>query len=299
MSQPRIDPPRITKPLQLLAAWLAGLIVTNGTFLGAAATISTPQWIPICLVIAAIFNVPLFLVCIFVLQTKYRPEMQEDTYYARYLDSQTLTIRSSEGIDISQLRTDIYEGNARTLEIIESLRGRLATLIDSIDSTSNSGSQLKLQALNAQLDDVSETIADAKQRAEWGRYEISLNNLLPRYDDISQALAALSIQVTHTFGSTSHDPEQPKVGILSFGRTVDLSAIRELVTMLSPLGISALSYSEGDERAANIYIGSYIYHDGPQAYTPVHGEVEETLFNQQMTIQKFQGFLKQRVRRKG
>jgi hypothetical protein len=29
----RIDPERVTKPIQLLAAWLVGLIVVDGSFL--------------------------------------------------------------------------------------------------------------------------------------------------------------------------------------------------------------------------------------------------------------------------
>ncbi|MEZ7011596.1 hypothetical protein ACB042_19205 [Aeromonas sp. S13(2024)] len=83
--QPKIEPHRITKPIQLLGAWLVGLIIVNGSFLGAAITIDTPIWLKSTLVIAAIANVPVFLICIFLLQTRFRPEMQEDSYYHEYL----------------------------------------------------------------------------------------------------------------------------------------------------------------------------------------------------------------------
>lgn len=85
MSEPEITPHKITKPIQLLAAWLGGLAVVDGSFLTAAATIETPTWVPGALVVASIVNVPLFIFSVFLLQTKFRPEMQEDSYYSEYL----------------------------------------------------------------------------------------------------------------------------------------------------------------------------------------------------------------------
>jgi len=81
-----IVPHRITKPIQLLAAWLTGLSIINASFLTAARLIQTPQWLPTLLVIAAVVNVPVFIISLFLLQTRFRPEMQEDTYYAKYLE---------------------------------------------------------------------------------------------------------------------------------------------------------------------------------------------------------------------
>jgi len=81
-----IVPHRITKPIQLLAAWLAGLAIVNGSFLSAAGLLHSPTWLPALLTIAAVLNVPLFIVSLFLLQTKFRPEMQEDTYYSKWLE---------------------------------------------------------------------------------------------------------------------------------------------------------------------------------------------------------------------
>ena len=86
MAKAEISPQKITKPIQLLAAWLAGLSIIDGAFLTAAASISSPSWIPGFLCIAAVINVPLFLISLFILQTRFRPEMQEDTYYSKYLE---------------------------------------------------------------------------------------------------------------------------------------------------------------------------------------------------------------------
>lgn len=81
----KIEPHRITKPIQLLGAWLVGLIIVNGSFLGTAIVIDTPIWLRSTLVISAVANVPVFLISIFLLQTRFRPEMQEDSYYHEYL----------------------------------------------------------------------------------------------------------------------------------------------------------------------------------------------------------------------
>lgn len=83
--QKGIDPKSITKPIQLVAAWLAGLVLVDSAFLFAATALVSIPWAAASLVIASIINVPLFLISIFLLQTKFRPEMQEDHYYHEYL----------------------------------------------------------------------------------------------------------------------------------------------------------------------------------------------------------------------
>jgi hypothetical protein len=87
MTDRNIEPSKITKPIQLLAAWLAGLVLVNGSFLAAANALTTPAWASGILVVAAVLNVPLFLAALFLLQTKFRPEMQEDEFYSKYLHS--------------------------------------------------------------------------------------------------------------------------------------------------------------------------------------------------------------------
>ncbi|MCP3721771.1 hypothetical protein M3I53_01290 [Paraburkholderia sp. CNPSo 3272] len=85
MDNQRINPEKVTKPIQLLAAWLVGLIVVNASFLLAAQQISHPTWAASLLVISSVVNVPIFIGALFLLQTKFRPQMQEDSYYSQYL----------------------------------------------------------------------------------------------------------------------------------------------------------------------------------------------------------------------
>ena len=100
-----IQPDKITKPIQLLGAWLAGLLAIDSCFLIAAARMDQGSWESMALVIAAIGNVPLFLAAVFLLQTKFRPELQEDAYYSTYINQKTSAKVhvSREEIGLSQL----------------------------------------------------------------------------------------------------------------------------------------------------------------------------------------------------
>jgi len=108
MNNHKITPEKVTRPMQLLAAWLTGLVIVDGSFLLTAVQIQQRAWIAGVLVIAAILNVPLFLLCIYRLQTKFRPEMQEDSYYSRYLDKKySVGVSSVESIDVEKRAEDM------------------------------------------------------------------------------------------------------------------------------------------------------------------------------------------------
>ena len=108
MKGTKIIPDKITKPIQLLGAWLAGLFSIDSCFLIAAANMDKGSWESMALVIAAIANVPLFLIAVFILQTKFRPELQEDSYYSTYLSQKT-----NEPISISKTQAHLIEIHQR------------------------------------------------------------------------------------------------------------------------------------------------------------------------------------------
>ncbi|NOS70275.1 MAG: hypothetical protein HOP33_10130 [Verrucomicrobia bacterium] len=85
MNTPKIEPHRITTPIQLMAVWFAGLVILVMVFIGGAAYVTTPTWIAGMLTIAAVTCVPVFLFCVFLLQTAFRPQLQEDKYYSDWL----------------------------------------------------------------------------------------------------------------------------------------------------------------------------------------------------------------------
>lgn len=112
MSRQEIQPQKVTRPFQLLAAWLVTLIALDGAFLTGARMVTEPPWISAMLSIAAVVNVPLFLLSMFLLQTRFRPEMQDDKYYANYLKERLETSQvavkltermTASGLDIQSL----------------------------------------------------------------------------------------------------------------------------------------------------------------------------------------------------
>lgn len=90
MTEPKIEPHRITKPIQMLAVWFAALVFVIGEFLAAAGLITSPSWVAPMLAIAAVVFVPVFLIAAFLMQTRFRTHLQEDSYYSKWLEKQEL-----------------------------------------------------------------------------------------------------------------------------------------------------------------------------------------------------------------
>ncbi len=114
MEKQQIHPDKITKPIQLLGAWLVGLLTVDAAFLFAASSMDANSWQSGALTIAAIVNVPVFIGALFLLQTKFRPELQEDSYYSTYLNN-----RTNEVIKVSKRDAQLEEIE-RKVEKIES-----------------------------------------------------------------------------------------------------------------------------------------------------------------------------------
>jgi len=85
MNNQKIEAHLITKPIQLMAVWFIALVVLDSAFLSTACLISEPTWIRPTIVIFAILFVPIFIVGIFLMQTVFRKELQDDKYYSEYL----------------------------------------------------------------------------------------------------------------------------------------------------------------------------------------------------------------------
>jgi hypothetical protein len=84
----QLQPHKITKPIQLLVVWMIGLVSLVGTFLASARLLDSPSWIRPFLTISAVALVPIFMGLLFLLQTKFRKELQDDPYYSKWLETQ-------------------------------------------------------------------------------------------------------------------------------------------------------------------------------------------------------------------
>ncbi|MCJ7497244.1 MAG: hypothetical protein MUO78_03800 [candidate division Zixibacteria bacterium] len=125
MTEPKIVPHKITKPIQLLAVWLAGLVLLVGAFLTAAKTITTPPWLSVMFGITAITIVPLFIILIFLMQTKFRIQLQDDPYYAEYLKRQETEFKDFHPENIISKSKRQFETISKNGSIEESEQERI------------------------------------------------------------------------------------------------------------------------------------------------------------------------------
>lgn len=133
MPRSDIQPHKITRPIQLLAVWIAGLILLVGGFLTAAAEIPKPEWAAGLFSIAAVAMVPLFIVLIFVMQTKFRTQLQDDPYYAAWLQRQKEefedfapeNVKTTTGRDMVETRSALSgaSGEGRRIRRYEETQG--------------------------------------------------------------------------------------------------------------------------------------------------------------------------------
>ncbi len=73
--------------------WMIGLLSLVGSFLTGARLLESPWWIRPFLTISAVALVPLFMVFLFLLQTKFRPQLQDDPYYSKWLEAERKEFR--------------------------------------------------------------------------------------------------------------------------------------------------------------------------------------------------------------
>jgi hypothetical protein len=101
MSEAQIQPHKIKNPIQLLAVWFAALVILDGAFLTAAASINTPAWVSPMLCIASVLFVPVFLIAAIVMQTKYRTHLQDDEYFSDWLERKEKRFENFKAENIS------------------------------------------------------------------------------------------------------------------------------------------------------------------------------------------------------
>lgn len=227
MTDPKIEPNKITKPIQLLAAWLAGLVLVNGAFLTAASLIYVPSWAPALLVVACVVNVPLFLISIFVLQTKFRPEMQEDEFYHKYLEKRFSTVTG---------KSEVVETKVAEFEDLPA----------------------KLVPRKAWKYGRVRPLPFEKSRED---FYVHINDLLPSFSSLASELTAAGIKPTATFGSTSQNPITPTPFVISVGENVPLDVVKKALSVTRKHGIEGIGFTRNANgiHQKKIYIGAYGY----------------------------------------
>jgi hypothetical protein len=109
-----------------MAVWFIALLLIDSALLTAAAKIATPPWIAPMLAIAAIVFVPLFLSGVFLMQTVFRKELQDDQYYAEWLKRQGKTFKDFAPENVNS----ISEPSTKTSSITTSAKNNLLVTDD-------------------------------------------------------------------------------------------------------------------------------------------------------------------------
>jgi len=123
MKTHNINPEKVTTPIQLLAVWFIALLLLTGSFFATATQIKEPIWISPLLIISGIVLVIIFVILIFLMQTRFRPEMLPGNEYLQYIDkmfknfkpenlNKTSKIKEIDDLSLEEKRISEYHENS-------------------------------------------------------------------------------------------------------------------------------------------------------------------------------------------
>lgn len=246
-----IEPSGITKPIQLLSAWLIGLILVNASYLSAAGLINEPQWIASALVIGALLNVPIFLGCLFLLQTKFRPEMQEDSFYAIYLEK----------------RFSKETGE----EVVVEIAG----------TKERSGKPIKI--------DYKQSVDLTATRLNPHSFAVHVNDLLENLTGITSRFRGMNLDTTLAFGSTSADSIIPERLGVAVPTNINPDLLRAIISALDDFGLDFIAAVPPDEGI--IYVGAYTYKYAPERARTLTEALRNQILDPALSQEELEGIL--------
>lgn len=249
MTDQQIHAHKVTKPIQLLAAWLVGLLLIDAMFLATALQLGSGSWERRALIIAAILNVPTFLAALFILQTKFRAELQEDTYYSEYLSKKTQEV----------FRLDPTNSLLSRLEVLEHHRG--------VSSTPTT-------------EEAAQNPPSLRNTFEWGAWRVALNELHPQVDDIRTALKYSHIPLAEFFGNVDMG-DSPDNWVISINESMPFPHRKHLLRTLSEFRFDGFHLWEPVREAEeneDVYVGSY----GVDNYTRFSDQLRTLLGNEDL-----------------
>lgn len=218
MEKNKLSPEKITKPIQLLGAWLVGLLAVDSAFLTAATSMDVSSWQSGILTVAAIVNVPLFIGALFLLQTKFRPELQEDSYYSTYLNNRTNEVMK---VPKSEL-------------LHEQLLLRINKIESKLKSQKSSESTSKLSILS---------------------YGVNVNLDKSIDGKVESKLHDLGIETIRVFGDESNKPDELVVAVAEH---LPREVVNQVLMMAKEFGFESYSYIEPfEEIDEDVLFGAY------------------------------------------
>jgi hypothetical protein len=244
-----IVPQHVTKPMQLLAAWLVGLVLTNGTFLASAGLMVPGSSERLILIWAAVLNVPLFLVSLFQLQTRFRAELQDDTFYSEYLSKKTAQV----------VRIDRDGSLEKRLDELEQVISAVASSRRSSDAV--------LEDVRAANEVVLRSGTERVVQLEWAGWRVGVNKLHPRYEQIREELRAAGVPVAAVFGGEDA-AEAPETWVVALSYSLPLDHKLSLLQVAAKFEFDGFQLWRPDTAAnetEDAYLGAY----GAKPFAPM------------------------------
>ncbi len=277
MENPKIQPDKITKPIQLLAVWFAGLVLLVSLLLAGAKTITSPIWLTPVLAISAILIIPLFLYFVFLLQTKYRPQMQEDTFYSKYLDTSTnKTIIVTEDVKKNPSVTELKD---TIIQLTESNKFFLKNIEELVKSKTQDNQ--KISEIEKYIIASNENFNRVEQTIKKTQFEIYLNRLLPKFSETRLLLLKNDFENIEEF--TGGSKKQLDKFLISVGLNVEPKFVAELLKILQPLGLELINIIENGYEMEHykdaLVIGSHAYNIPERTTLKVDNILIETISN--------------------
>ncbi|OOG77887.1 hypothetical protein [Algoriphagus sp. A40] len=278
MENPKIQPDKITKPIQLLAVWFAGLVLLVGLLLTGAKTINEPIWLVPVLAISAILIIPIFLYFVFLLQTKYRPQMQEDTFYSRYLDTSTnKTVILTEE---STINSTVIELQNQVIQLTESNKTYLKN-IESLIKDTKSQDTKKISEIEAYIKTSNENFTKVEENIKKSQFQIKLNRLLPKFSEYRLAIVKNGFENLEEF--TGGGGKLLDRALISVGMNVDPKFVLEVIKILKPLGLEIINLinngHQQEKRKNEVVVGSHAYNNTELVTLNIDSVFIETLSN--------------------
>jgi hypothetical protein len=213
MTENNIRSEKITKPIQLLAVWFSGLVILVSLLLAGAKTISTPAWITPLLVISAILIIPLFLYFVFLLQTKYRPQMQEDSFYSKYLDLESKQDLKPDSDN--KFINAIAEIENKFQTFSQDQRDKLQDLQQLLSKNENSLDIKKITKVAEELNNEVQNVENLRVQ----NIKIRVNRTLQKYKKILFTLVQNNFEEIESF--KNENDQAPEKFLISIGINIE------------------------------------------------------------------------------
>nr|WP_314606837.1 hypothetical protein [uncultured Janthinobacterium sp.] len=244
---------KITKPFQLLAAFLGGVFALNTAFLTAARLIEKPEWVPGFLVVSAVTLTAVAGYGIFKLFTEHREVLLDDTHFSKGLTGENKNLQKKVG----ELETNIKQQTELASERLDMTQMYFEQVVSQLDIPKPQVKRLSRalrESLRAGEDLVTQEMSgDFLQNAKLTLTEHESAPSGSQFDELLLRISASRYErAFQTYGKLLHEdvttvdlaPHLARVAAQVLGNRFHLSSPNPPIMALATLGILELVFTE-------------------------------------------------------